>query len=95
MVRIKRDIGERYTSKADAEWYRDRFKHGRRRTTHDREVAALEIGNYRKLERAFGKDGVPALLIEQALPQIEEKANELLESGQTSGNIVLLSPELL
>ncbi len=45
----------------------------------EREVAALEIGNYRKLERAFGKDGVPALLIEQALPQIEEKANELLD----------------
>jgi hypothetical protein len=31
------------------------------------------------LERAFGKDGVPALLIEQALPQIEDKANELLD----------------
>ena len=30
-------------------------------------------------ERAFGKDGVPALLIEQALPQIEERANELLD----------------
>ncbi len=40
---------------------------------------ALEIGRYRQLERSFGKDGVPALLIEQALPQIEEKANELLD----------------
>ena len=39
---------------------------------------ALEIGRHKMLERAFGKDGVPALLIEQALPQIEEKANELL-----------------
>jgi len=34
---------------------------------------------HKMLERAFGKDGVPALLIEQALPQIESKANELLE----------------
>ncbi|GAB4490253.1 MAG: SMC family ATPase [Anaerolineales bacterium] len=45
----------------------------------EREACALEIGRYKTLERAFGKDGVPALLIEQALPQIEEKANELLD----------------
>ena len=41
----------------------------------------------RTLERAFGKDGVPALLIEQALPEIESKANELLDrlsDGQMS-----------
>jgi len=30
------------------------------------------------LERAFGKDGVPALLIEQALPEIETRANDIL-----------------
>jgi exonuclease SbcC len=37
------------------------------------------------LERSFSKDGVPALLIEQALPQIESKANEILDrlSGST------------
>ncbi len=39
----------------------------------------LQIGWYKALERAFGKDGVPALLIEQALPEIESKANELLD----------------
>lgn len=44
-----------------------------------REELALQISRYKKLERAFGKDGVPALLIEQALPQIEEKTNELLD----------------
>ena len=38
----------------------------------------LRIGQYKALERAFGKDGVPALLIEQALPEIEMKANEIL-----------------
>jgi exonuclease SbcC len=37
-------------------------------------VARLKI-----LERAFGKDGVPALLIEQALPEIEEQANTFLD----------------
>jgi exonuclease SbcC len=44
-----------------------------------REELARQIKNLKTLERAFGKDGVPALLIEQALPQIEEKANELLD----------------
>ncbi|MGC1376741.1 MAG: SbcC/MukB-like Walker B domain-containing protein, partial [Anaerolineales bacterium] len=50
-----------------------------------RNELAVEIGRHKTLERAFGKDGVPALLIEQALPQIEEKANELLNrlSGDT------------
>jgi len=52
-----------------------------------RENLSLEISRYKKLERAFGKDGVPALLIEQALPEIEEKANDLLDrlsNGQMS-----------
>ena len=39
----------------------------------------VEISRYQKLEEAFGKNGVPALLIEQALPEIEAHANELLD----------------
>ncbi len=38
-----------------------------------------QIINYRALETAFGKDGIPALLIEQALPQIETQANDILD----------------
>jgi exonuclease SbcC len=45
----------------------------------ERETQARLVGQYRQLERAFSKDGVPALLIEQALPQIEAKANEILD----------------
>ena len=37
------------------------------------------MGRYKQLERACGKDGVPALLIEQALPQIEARANGILD----------------
>jgi exonuclease SbcC len=44
-----------------------------------REAQARSVGQYKQLERAFGKDGVPSLLIEQALPQIESKANEILD----------------
>lgn len=42
------------------------------------ELAKL-IARHRSLEKAFGKDGVPALLIEQALPEIETQANEILD----------------
>ncbi len=44
----------------------------------ERGALGLQIGQYKTLERAFGKDGVPALLIEQALPEIEMKANQIL-----------------
>ena len=39
----------------------------------------LQIRRYKDLEKAFGKDGIPALLIEQAVPEIEEQANEILQ----------------
>ena len=35
--------------------------------TAQREEFARLVGQYKLLDRAFGKDGVPALLIEQAL----------------------------
>jgi exonuclease SbcC len=47
--------------------------------TAQREEFARLVGQYKLLDRAFGKDGVPALLIEQALPEIETRANDLLE----------------
>ena len=52
-----------------------------RKADFEKECEELQrqIVRHKTLERAFGKDGVPALLIEQALPQIETKANELLE----------------
>ena len=44
-----------------------------------REELARQAGSYKQLERAFGKEGVPALLIEQALPEIETRSNEVLD----------------
>jgi exonuclease SbcC len=52
-----------------------------------RGTLTVQVARHKTLERAFGKDGVPALLIEQALPEIESKANELLDrlsNGQMS-----------
>ncbi len=39
----------------------------------------LMITRYKSLEKACGKDGVPALLIEQALPELETQANDILD----------------
>ncbi|HCC78127.1 MAG: hypothetical protein A2X25_05025 [Chloroflexi bacterium GWB2_49_20] len=51
----------------------------KKRLESEREGLAALIGRLKTLERAFGKDGVPALLIEQALPEIESRANDLLD----------------
>lgn len=51
----------------------------RKELEKEREIFAHHTSLLRTLERAFSKDGVPALLIEQALPQIEIKANQILE----------------
>lgn len=44
----------------------------------ERQDLTQHIADLRQLERAFGREGVPALLIEQALPEIEETTNDLL-----------------
>ena len=44
----------------------------------DQEALMQTLGQLRSLETAFGKDGVPAMLIEQALPELEDQANEIL-----------------
>ncbi|HJW90732.1 MAG TPA: SMC family ATPase [Anaerolineales bacterium] len=51
----------------------------RRGLEAERATHARRVGQFKQIERAFGKDGVPALLIEQALPQIETRANEILD----------------
>jgi exonuclease SbcC len=43
------------------------------------ETLNRHVSQLKMLETAFGKDGVPALLIEQALPEIETQANEILD----------------
>ena len=63
----------------------DDLKIRRKSLEADRGELTQRIGRYKQLEKAFGKDGVPALLIESALPQIENKANDILDrlSGGT------------
>jgi DNA repair protein SbcC/Rad50 len=62
----------------------------KRRTMLQAEIEALsvQIGRYKQLERSFGRDGVPALLIEQALPEIEARANLILDRLSSGGMTV-------
>lgn len=41
-------------------------------------VKRKELNIYRKLRTAFGKNGIQSLIIEQSLPEIEERASEIL-----------------
>jgi DNA repair protein SbcC/Rad50 len=51
----------------------------REKLSERRESLTMQVARLKTLERAFSKDGVPALLIEQALPEIETQANEILD----------------
>jgi exonuclease SbcC len=66
----------------------DDLKARRASLERSRQEQARLVGQYKQLERAFSKDGVPALLIEQALPEIEAKANEILDR-LTNGNMAV------
>jgi DNA repair protein SbcC/Rad50 len=56
-----------------------RLRDQRQASLEQQADTALLIQRLRLLEKACGRDGVQALLIEQALPEVEENANELLE----------------
>jgi len=45
----------------------------------EREEAAAERQRYKHLRTAFGKHGIPSLIIEETLPDIEERANRILD----------------
>ena len=52
----------------------------------ERNRLAVEKGIYEELRLAFGKKGVPAMIIEAAIPEIEDEANALL-SRMTGGRM--------
>ena len=53
---------------------------GSEQTAIEKKIKSCErdIRIYRELTTAFGKDGIQALIIEQAIPEIEEEANRIL-----------------
>jgi exonuclease SbcC len=45
---------------------------------------ALDIGALSELVRAFGKDGIQAMIVENILPELQDEANEILRRMSTS-----------
>ena len=54
----------------------------------ERQSTARDAGDYGELALAFGKGGVQALLIEAAIPRLEDEANDLLKQ-MTAGRMSL------
>jgi exonuclease SbcC len=54
------------------------FERQRDEGLKERERLAQDLGLYEDLKEAFSKRGVPAMIIETAVPEIERSANELL-----------------
>ena len=54
------------------------LKAQRKEVLAEREAANYRISQLKYLEKAFSKNGIPAVLIDQALPEIEEHANMIL-----------------
>jgi exonuclease SbcC len=71
---LQRQLGAAQQKVSVLETQKTRLANLEENLTSHREKIRL----FKQLEEAFGKNGVPALLIEQALPQIEIKANEIL-----------------
>ena len=53
--------------------------------THEKDVTV-----YRELVKAFGKDGIQALLIDQAIPELQDEANRILSRLTSNGTQVTL-----
>ncbi len=54
------------------------LKKQKQEVIREREEVNLQISQLKYLEKAFSKNGIPAILIDQALPEIEEHANLIL-----------------
>lgn len=60
----------------------DKAQEERQQLAAEMEPMAKELVRWQTLVKAFGRDGIPALIIENAVPELERIANEIL--GQMS-----------
>ena len=71
---LHREVGVAYQKVAVLDDIRLR----RKELDKEREDLTRRIEQLKLLEKSFGKDGVPSLLIEQAIPEIQDQANYTL-----------------
>jgi exonuclease SbcC len=72
---FQHQLGELTAKLEQASQDRENLKQAKAR----REDAASDRALYKHLRRAFGKHGIPSLIIEETLPEIEERANGILD----------------
>lgn len=71
-IRLEKGAAEQLVSVLDS------LKKQKQEVIREREEITLQISQLKYLEKAFSKNGIPAILIDQALPEIEEHANQIL-----------------
>ncbi|HOG21470.1 MAG TPA: SMC family ATPase [Flexilinea sp.] len=71
-IRLEKGAAEQLVSVLES------LKKQKQEVIREREEANLQISQLKYLEKAFSKNGIPAILIDQALPEIEEHANLIL-----------------
>jgi exonuclease SbcC len=85
---VQNDLGEKRAYLKTAQEAADQLE----REREDERALAHRQGLFAELGEAFGKKGVQAMLIETAIPQIEDEANRLL--GRMTDNQMHLSFEM-
>jgi len=71
-IRLEKGAAEQLVSVLES------LKKQKQEVIREREEVNLQISQLKYLEKAFSKNGIPAILIDQALPEIEEHANLIL-----------------
>jgi exonuclease SbcC len=82
----KREADERVGGARQRMAALEAFEKQRQDRVAERQDKAEDLGLYQELREAFGKRGVPAMIIETAVPELESNANELL-SQMTDGRM--------
>lgn len=78
LTRLEEQIGRAQTAQAELDALRE-----------DTRLQQGLLDLYKLAERAFGRDGIPVLLVEAVIPQLEAEANRILELMPTADGAVL------
>ncbi len=75
VAKFNQDVGIASQLVSSLDGVRDSLKKAKLKEKETNEL----INDYKELVKAFSGKGIPALLMEQALPELEEKANDILQ----------------
>jgi exonuclease SbcC len=85
---VETELGRRLGAAAEALQRCEGLAPVIRERRRERDLAAKDQSAYEELAKAFGRNGIQALIIENALPEIEIEANQLL-ARMTDGQLTV------